>query len=136
MSEGIHMIKQLIVIGLGCAIGGMSRYGLSEGLHHWLGRSFPWGTLCVNLLGSLLMGIGFIILVERPLFNVGLSQHLRLFLLVGLLGGFTTFSTFSIDTIHLLENGHLLISSLYIIISVILCVLAAYTGLTLTRLIY
>lgn len=128
------MFKELLILGLGCALGGMARFGLSQWLHNVLGRVFPWGTLAVNLLGSFIIGLGFVCLTERHLLTPALTHQLRLLLLVGLLGSFTTFSTFSLDSITLIENGHLGLALLYIITSVTLCLLATYSGLALARL--
>lgn len=128
------MIKQLLILGLGCALGGMARFSVTYMLDSLLGRTFPWGTLGVNLIGSFLIGMGFIYLVERPVFTLALAYQLRLLLLVGLLGSFTTFSTFSLDSITLIQNGHLGLALIYILASVLLCLLATYSGLTLARL--
>lgn len=130
------MFKQLIILGLGCATGGIARFGVSQWLHQWLGRTFPWGSLGVNLLGSLLMGVGFIIFVEKPLLSLALTHQLRLLLLVGLLGSFTTFSTFALETVNLLQNGRLLISLIYVLASVLLCIFMAYLGTVIAKSFY
>ena len=95
----------------------------------WLGRAFPWGTLVVNVIGSLLIGILGVLLVER----MAVSDELRFGVLVGLLGSFTTFSTFSIETLNLLEHGDITRAVLNAALSVIVCVLAAWLGVTLGR---
>ena len=117
-------------------MGGMARFGLSQWLHNWLTRTFPWGTLSVNTIGSFLMGIGFILLVERSLFSFTLTYQLRLLLLTGFLGSFTTFSTFAIETTQLLDNGQTLAGLMYILASTVLCILAAFSGIALTKAFY
>jgi CrcB protein len=94
-----------------------------------VGRDFPYGTLTVNVLGSLLMGFLFIVLVERHLVAV----EWRAALLVGLLGSFTTFSAFSMETIALLEDGEVLRAMLNVILSVVLCLTATWLGLGIGR---
>jgi len=98
-------------------------------MHLWLGRAFPWGTLVVNVSGSLLIGILGVLLVER----LDVSDALRFGVLVGLLGSFTTFSTFSIETLNLLEQGEIARAVLNAGLSVIVCILAAWLGVMLGR---
>lgn len=107
----------------------MLRYGASLGVHLLLGRGFPYGTLFVNVSGSLLMGFLSIMMLER--FNIG--PEWRAALLVGLLGSFTTFSTFSIETLNLLEQGDMLRAFSNIALSVIVCLFAVWLGITLGR---
>jgi len=92
----------LVLIFLGSGLGAISRYGLSNLVHSLVGRAFPYGTLVVNASGSFIMGLLFIIILER--FGA-LAPQLRAFLLIGFLGGYTTFSSFSIETLTLLEQG-------------------------------
>jgi len=112
-------------IALGGSLGAISRYWVSTATYSWLGSNFPYGTLMVNVTGSLVMGFLTVVLVQR--FDV--SDEVRLGLIVGLLGSFTTFSAFSIDTIHWIENGALIKALVYILVSVIACVLGAWAGL-------
>jgi len=114
-----------IAIALGGSLGAISRYWVSNATYSWLGNNFPYGTLMVNLTGSLVMGFLTVVLIQR--FDV--SDEVRLGLIVGLLGSFTTFSTFSMDTIHWIETGALLKAISYILVSVIACVLGAWAGL-------
>ncbi|MCL4119871.1 UNVERIFIED_CONTAM: hypothetical protein GTU68_020502, partial [Idotea baltica] len=120
---------QLLAIAGGGALGAVLRYGVSNGIYRLLGRDFPYGTLVVNVLGSLLMGFLFVLLVER----MAVSAEWRLALLVGFLGAFTTFSTFSFETLALFNEGALLKALLNIIISVTLCLTATWLGMTLGR---
>lgn len=112
-------------IALGGSLGAISRYWVSTATYSWLGSNFPYGTLMVNVTGALVMGFLTVVLVQR--FDV--SDEVRLGLIVGFLGSFTTFSAFSIDTIHWIENGALIKALVYILVSVIACVLGAWAGL-------
>lgn len=123
------MLKQLIMIAAGGAVGSVMRFALSTGVHRVAGRDFPYGTLSVNVIGSLLMGILYIVLIERA--SVGAEW--RALLLIGFLGAFTTFSTFSIETLNLLENGELFKAGTNVFLSVFLCVLAAWSGVIVGR---
>ncbi|MFP4611646.1 MAG: fluoride efflux transporter CrcB [Thiohalophilus sp.] len=116
---------QILAIAVGGAIGSVLRFTLSGGVHQWLGRDFPYGTLSVNVLGSLLMGFLYIVLLERA----SLGPEWRALLLIGLLGAFTTFSTFSLETLNLIESGALLKAGLNILLSVTLCLFAAWLGM-------
>ncbi len=112
-------------IALGGSLGAISRYWVSTTTYSWLGSNFPYGTLMVNVTGSLVVGFLTVVLVQR--FDV--SDEVRLGLIVGFLGSFTTFSAFSIDTIHWIENGAVIKALADILISVIACVLGAWAGL-------
>ena len=112
-------------IALGGSLGAVSRYWVSTSTYSWLGNNFPYGTLMVNVTGSLVVGFLTVVLVQR--FDV--SDQVRLGLIVGFLGSFTTFSAFSMDTIHWIENGAVLKALAYVLVSVIACVLGAWAGL-------
>lgn len=114
-----------IAIAVGGSMGAVSRYWMSTTTYQWLGLAFPYGTLAVNLLGSLLMGFLSVLLVYR----LQVSEEIRIGILSGFLGSFTTFSTFAIDTIELGMDDSLVKAMLYILLSVLLCVLGALAGL-------
>jgi CrcB protein len=122
-------LTQLIAIASGGAIGALFRFWVSSGVYNLLGRGFPYGTLAVNVLGSLLMGFLYVMLLDR----VTLGPELRAALLVGFLGAFTTFSTFSIETLNLIEQGDFMKAGLNMAVSVSACVLACWLGLLLGR---
>ena len=123
------MMAKLAAIAIGGAAGSVLRYGVSQGIHALVGRGFPWGTLVVNSLGSLLVGFIFVYLVERS----AVSEVLRAALFIGLLGGFTTFSTFSLETLALIEEASYIKAMVNIFISVVLCLGGAWLGMTLAR---
>lgn len=123
---------QLIAIAAGGAIGALLRYWVSSGVHIVAGRSFPYGTLTVNVLGSLLIGLLYVIFNER----FELAAPWRALLMVGVLGAFTTFSTFSLETLELLEQGEVVKALLNVFLNVGLCVLAAWIGVIITRYVY
>ena len=122
-------MAKLAAIAIGGAAGSVLRYGVSQGIHALVGRGFPWGTLVVNSLGSLLIGFLFVYLVER----LAVSEVLRAALFIGLLGGFTTFSTFSLETLALIEEASYIKAMVNIFISVVLCLAGAWLGMTLAR---
>ena len=122
-------MTQTLAIAAGGAIGALLRYWTSTGVHAWLGRGFPYGTLFVNVLGSLLMGFLFVWLIDR----MPAGPALRAFLLIGVLGAFTTFSTFSMETLNLMESGHFGKALLNVAASVVVCVAAAGAGVLAAR---
>jgi len=122
-------VQQLLAIAGGGALGAVLRFGMSSNIYRVFGRDFPYGTLAVNVMGSFLMGLFFILIVERGL----LSAEWRGVIIIGFLGAFTTFSTFSIETLTLLESGELSRAALNILLSVILCLVATWLGLVMAR---
>lgn len=123
-------MNQLVGIALGGAFGSVLRFLVSSGVYQWLGRSFPYGTLAVNLIGSLLIGfLAEVLILQRITFGV----EYRSAILVGVLGGFTTFSTFSLETLLLIEQGNLPKAGLNVLISVCACLFATWLGLLAGR---
>lgn len=122
-------MSQILAIAGGGALGALLRYWASNGVYAVLGRGFPYGTLAVNIIGSLLMGLLFVLLIDR--FAAG--PHWRAFLMIGLLGAFTTFSTFSIETVQLVESGEWIKAMANAVLSVVLCVGAAVVGVLIGR---
>lgn len=118
-----------VVVFVGAGIGGALRHGVNLAAARWLGYGFPFGTLIVNVLGSFLIGF----LAGYFAYRTGVSQHLRLFLTTGLLGGFTTFSAFSLDVALLVERHSYALAALYVIGSVGLAVGGLFLGLAAFR---
>ena len=119
-----------LIVFLGAGLGGAFRLGVNQAAARMLGLAFPFGTLAVNTIGSLIMGL----LTEYFVLRSGLSHELRLFLTTGILGGFTTFSTFSLDAVALWERGQWATSLTYVALSLILSLAALIVGLTIIRL--
>lgn len=120
---------QIFAIALGGAAGAVLRYWTSLGVHGVLGREFPYGTLVINVLGSLLMGLLAVVMLER--FDI--APQWRAGVLIGLLGAYTTFSAFSLETLNLIEQGDAIKAMLNIGLSVLLCVGATWAGLLIGR---
>lgn len=122
-------MKIIFVIGAGSFIGGVFRYLLSQFIHTKYIHAIPFGTLSVNIIGSFLIGIVFG-LAERGNF----SNEWRLFLATGVIGGFTTFSSFSHETVTLMRDGNFGYSFIYMSASILLSLLATFIGIMLTKL--
>lgn len=120
---------QIFAIAAGGALGAIFRFWMSNGIYALLGRNFPYGTLAVNVLGSLLMGFLYVMLVDK----LALGPQWRAALLIGLLGAFTTFSTFSMETLNLVEAGEVFKALLNILLSVSLCLAATWFGVLAGR---
>jgi fluoride exporter len=118
-----------VIVFLGAGIGGALRHGVNILAARLFGIGFPFGTLAVNILGC----FGMALVIEYFAFKAGLPQQARLFLTTGILGGFTTFSTFSLDTAVLFERGQLGLTALYVALSVGGSLLALFGGLALCR---
>ena len=121
----------LVAVAGGGALGALARYGVAGVIYPVLGGRFPLSTLTVNVVGSMIMGILYVLIIEK----VVLPVELRNFLMVGFLGAFTTFSTFSLDALALWQNGHLLLALGYVMATVVLCLLGIALTIFLTRLI-
>ena len=124
-------MNTVLAIGTGGALGALSRYWMYNGVHALFGRNFPYGTLTVNVLGSLAIGFLYVWLFDR--LNVG--SDWRAFLVVGFLGAFTTFSAFSIETLNLMQQGSMSKSLVNIFANVVICVAAAWLGVQGAKLI-
>ncbi|MCE2510670.1 MAG: fluoride efflux transporter CrcB [Alphaproteobacteria bacterium] len=122
-------MKLLLSIGLGGAIGAIGRYLVMIAVGHFVGMAFPYATLIVNVTGSFLLGL----LVEGMALVWQVDETLRAFFVVGVLGAFTTFSTFSLDVVYLFDRGEMLQALLYIVLSVVLSVLAFGAGMYAVR---
>lgn len=122
-------MQMILAIAAGGAIGAVARHLVAGQISHWLGTGFPWGIMIVNILGSFAMGA----LIETLALTWSPPQEVRAFLAVGILGAFTTFSTFSMDIVLLYQRGDFLAMGLYVAGSVTLAVLALVAGLALVR---
>ena len=120
-----------LAVAIGGALGSVARYALSSWIFDITSHKFPYATLIVNVAGSFVMGILFVLIVERAV----LPAEMRSLLMIGFIGAFTTFSAFSLDALGLWQNGHVLMSVIYMITTVILCLVAISTAIWLTRLI-
>jgi CrcB protein len=115
-----------IWIAAGSALGGAFRYWCSGVAARLLGETFPWGTLLVNILGSFVIGVFFTL--TGPDGRLLVSPNIRQFVMVGLCGGYTTFSSFSLQTLNLIRDGEILYAGANIVASVLLCMLAVWIG--------
>lgn len=122
-------MKEILLVAGGGAVGAVARYLVYVLAGQLLGPAFPFGTLIVNIVGSFLMGV----LVETMALVWSASQEARLFLAVGVLGAFTTFSTFSLDVAVLYERGRPVLVATYIVVSVICSIGALFAGLHVMR---
>ena len=118
-----------IYVGIGAAIGGIFRFWLSDYTHKILPESFPFGTLVVNVLGSFLLGLIMFYFNDREL----LGPNLRIFLAIGFCGGFTTFSTFSLETMNLFKDAQYFFALLNIFLQVFLSLLGIYFGYIVSK---
>ncbi|PCI02919.1 MAG: fluoride efflux transporter CrcB [Hyphomicrobiales bacterium] len=123
-------MSHLLLVALGGGIGAGLRHLSATVALRIMGPNFPWGTFFVNVVGSLIMGLFIGWLVKR---TGGSSQEIRLFFATGVLGGFTTFSAFSIDAANLLERGASIMALSYVLGSVLLSISAVFVGLMVAR---
>ena len=129
LTSDLLLLAMLLYVALGSAIGGVSRYLLGGLVQRMLDTTFPAGTLLVNVTGSFLLGAIIRYALETP----SLTPEVRAFLTIGVCGGYTTFSTFSYETMALLEDGEWARAGVYITASVILSLIATFTGFALAR---
>jgi len=118
-----------VIVFLGGGIGAALRHGVNFGAARWLGAGFPWGTLIVNVTGSLIMGL----IAGYFAFKGDVSQNWRLFLTTGILGGYTTFSAFSLDAAVLYERGEVSLAAVYVVASVVLSIAGLFVGMWLAK---
>lgn len=118
-----------LAVGAGGALGAMARHGVSRAAIHFMGPNFPWGTLSVNVVGSFLMGV-FIVWLAR---HEPQTSAMRAFLTVGILGAFTTYSTFALDAVTLAKDRSLTIAGVYVAASVVLSIAGLAAGLYAMR---
>jgi len=121
-----------LAVAFGGALGAMSRFFVYNVFMRATTSTFPWATLTVNIVGSFLIGIAFVVITER----LEMGPEVRGVVTVGFLGAFTTFSTFSMDTIDLLEQGQVGSAIIYVLSSVAVCIIAAWLGLTVAKFLF
>ncbi len=122
-------MNMLLAVAGGGAIGAVMRYLMHNLVTSTLGTSYPWATLSINVIGSFLLGVCVILFSSIE----GLNQALRVFVMIGLLGAFTTFSTFSLDAFNLWERGEYLSMASYIALSVFCSIAGLFAGIFLMR---
>ena len=118
-----------LLVSIGAALGGMLRYWLSNYVYKFLPATFPYGTLAVNFIGSFILGFIIFFLDQKELISPGL----RLFLTIGFCGGFTTFSTFSLETLNLFRDSEILLGFGNILLSLLLCIGGIYIAYLLSK---
>jgi len=122
-------VSRLLWISLGGALGTAARYLLGNWLLRVAGPAFPWGTLAVNVIGSLLLGL----IMQIALSTDWISPMLRLTLATGVMGGFTTYSSFNYETLRMVEGGSWLLAGVNIGVMLVSCLLAGYVGVMIGR---
>lgn len=123
------MWKMLAFVAIGGAFGAVMRFLSQAMVHEMFGRGFPYGTLFVNVVGSLLIGIATVVMIDK--FELNSAWHMAI--IVGVLGSFTTFSTFSIETLVLFEQGDMVKAFANIVASIVLCIAAVWVGVWATK---
>jgi fluoride exporter len=125
-------MMQWLMIAIGGALGSMARYAAVAYLTPMLNYRFPFGTFIVNISGSFLIGVAYVVIVEKAI----IPSEWRLFVITGILGGYTTFSAFSLEMLQMWQEGHVAFSLLYALSSVALGLLFAYLGMQITQKIF
>lgn len=125
-------VLNILIVGAGSCLGGMARYLLSRAVQIHSAGAFPWGTLAVNLLGCLILGVVYGLLEH----GFRLSEPMKLFLTVGFCGGFTTFSTFVRDNTMLLDGGGMMLFAVYATLSIVAGMMLLYAGYFMARMIH
>lgn len=126
--QSFHLI-QILAVGVGGSLGAVSRLLLSNQMYAWLGRDFVYGTLTVNVLGSFLLGLLTVLMIDK----IHLSLEWRAFLIVGFLGAFTTFSTFAFETVQYLQEGAIEKAILNIVANVVLTIGFVWLGIVVGK---
>lgn len=121
-----RLLQNIFLVFIGAGFGGVFRFLVSNGIHMLCGKNFPYGTLAVNISGCFLMGLLSTFLLEH--FN-GISPQLRALLLIGVLGGYTTFSSFSLETLNLFGSGNWLYGMINIVANTVISLLALWVGI-------
>lgn len=122
-------MNQVLLIATGGALGAVARHGLASLINSQIDSRFPLGTLAVNVIGSLVIGIMYVVIIER----LNLHPDWRNIISIGFLGAFTTFSTFSLEIVQLLEQGQILTAGLYLMCSILSCIILCWLGIIITR---
>lgn len=120
-----------VTVAIGSALGGVARHWCTVVSIEWLGVAFPWGTLFINILGSFV--IGFFFAIAEPHSRFEASTNVRLFIMTGICGGYTTFSAFSLQSLSLFQNGMWFRGGSYVVASVVLCLIAVWAGFVLAK---
>jgi fluoride exporter len=115
-----------LCVALGSALGGSARYAISGFVANWFGATFPWGTLIINITGSFVIGIFGTLTASDGILLV--PSNLRILVMVGICGGYTTFSSFSLESLNLMRNGEWLSAGSYILSSVVCCLIGVWLG--------
>jgi len=126
------LLHPYMIVGIGGALGSVARAGMSDLVTRWMGNEFPFGTVAVNITGAIFMGLlaGY---GETEPGKLIFSPAARTFLMIGVLGGYTTFSSFSLQTFLLMEQGNILGAFLNVTLSVLLCVIGIWLGFAVVR---